>query len=339
MKNQSSKVVFISCVLLSGFCCVAPCIAQQNAVDTVLVRCVTDEVERLRSQKDALYRIRKIDSERRIEQYISENRASSRISAEEVIRIPVVVHIVHNQADNKIGGANNTNISNEQVFSQIAVLNEDYRRKEGTNGFNTNPVGADTRIEFVMAQYDPDGRSSNGITRHYSTNSRFSPYSDDTVLADIASWPSDRYLNIWVCPMNSGYLGVAQMPSVSDFDGLDNNKKDQSRTDGVIIDYRFFGSVQHLAAAGSITSKTYDLGRTTTHEVGHWLGLLHTWGNVDNNCGTDYCKDTPQARAGNLTFVCDPRYVQCGGQTTEVMIENYMDYSPDMCMNIFTQNQ
>lgn len=314
-------------------------VAQLSAVDSTVVRCVTDEVDQFKRRTNASYKTGRINAERLIENYITENRSAFRIAADEIIRIPVVVHVIHNQADNRIGGANNTNISDEQVYSQIAVLNEDYRKKEGTNGHNTNPVGADTGIEFVLAQYDPDGRKSNGITRHYSTNSRFSPYTDDDVLAGISSWPSDKYLNIWVCPMSSGYLGVAQLPSVTDVNGLDNSKKDFGLTDGVIIDYRYFGSVQHLSAAGSITSKTYDLGRTTTHEVGHWLGLLHTWGNVDNFCGTDYCADTPQAKAGNLTFVCDSRFVECEGETTRVMIENYMDYSPDLCMNIFTNNQ
>jgi hypothetical protein len=339
MKNQSSNFLPFASILISGLCCALPGVGQQSQSDSAVIRCVTDEVDKLKSERSESYRLGRINAERLIDNYISENRSALRISADELIQIPVVVHVIHNQTDNKIGGANNTNISDEQVFSQIAVLNEDYRRKEDTNGFNANPVGADTRIEFVLARYDPDGRSSKGITRHYSTNSRFSPYTDDGILADIASWPTDKYLNIWVCPMNTGFLGVAQLPSVLNVDGLDNSKKDQDRTDGVIIDYRFFGSVQHMSAAGSVTSKTYDLGRTTTHEVGHWLGLLHTWGNVDNNCGTDYCADTPQAKEGNLTFVCDPRFVQCAGENTQVMIENYMDYSPDRCMNIFTKNQ
>jgi hypothetical protein len=315
------------------------CAQSQPVADSAMVRCATDVLEATRMEKSAAYRSERVKTEAQIQSYIARNKSSLRTAADEILRIPVVVHVIHNRTDNLIGGADNVNISEEQIRSQITVLNDDYRKKVGTNGFNTHPVGADTQIEFELAQFDPDGRKVNGITRTYSNIARFSPVSDDHILADIISWPSDKYLNIWVCALNSGYLGVAQLPSTQDVPGLDNSKRDMAKTDGVIIDYRYFGSVQYLAGKGTITSNTYNLGRTTTHEVGHWLGLLHTWGTVDNTCGTDYCDDTPQARSGNLTFVCDPRFVTCSGVTTQVMIENYMDYSPDVCMNIFTKNQ
>lgn len=337
MKNRSSRRLAFGYLSLAGTCFFSPCFAQSGA-DSLLKRCATEQAEELRSRNDASRRADQQHIEQLIQEHISRDNSNLRLTAE-VIRIPVVVHVVHNQADNRIGGAGNTNISEEQIRSQITVLNQDYRRIAGTNGFNTNPVGVDAQIEFELAPYDPSGHKVDGITRTYTKITDFNAYTDDKVLSDIISWPSDKYLNIWVCPFQFGFLGVSQLPSAQNIAGLDNSKKDEAKTDGVIIDYRAFGSVQYMADKGPITSNTYNLGRTTTHEVGHWLGLFHPWGKVENVCGTDYCDDTPPAKSGNLSLVCDPREVECAGVTSQVMIENYMDYSPDRCMNIFTKNQ
>lgn len=249
----------------------------------------------------------------------------------EIVRIPVVVHVVHNQPLGFTGGRGNPNISDEQVQSQIRILNEDYRRMTGTPGYNENPVGVDARIEFFLAENDPDGSLTTGITRtYYADKERFNPYSDAQTLADIISWPTDEYLNIWVCTLTGNYLGVAQFPSLTGIPGLDNADADKAVTDGVIIDYRSFGDV------GAIENANYNQGRTTTHEVGHWLGLLHIWG--DARCGDDYCEDTPRAETSNTTS-CNDLYSNCTAAATRNMIENYMDYSPDRCMNIFTFNQ
>ena len=248
------------------------------------------------------------------------------------IRIPIVVHVVHNNATGTIGGRDNVNISDDQIKEQIRVLNEDYRRKAGTRGSNSNDVGADTGIEFYLANIDPDGKSTTGITRHYYTQkTMFDVFSDDQTLANIVSWNTDRYLNIWVTRFSNNYLGIAQFPSVTGINGLDNNNELQEKTDGVFIDFRVFG------IGPTVTSRLYNLGRTTTHEIGHWLGLVHTWG--DDNCGTDYCADTPPCENGNQSTVCGPVFSNCGGVRTRNMTENYLDYSPDSCMNIFTKNQ
>ncbi|WP_028666067.1 M43 family zinc metalloprotease [Runella zeae] len=250
----------------------------------------------------------------------------------ETIRIPVVVHVIHNNAAGTTGGRDNVNISDEQILSQIKILNEDYRRKAGTRGFNNNPVGADTGIEFYLANVDPNNQPTNGITRHYYPNkTSFDIFSDDQLLANIVSWPTDLYMNIWVTRFSGSFLGVAQFPSVTGVQGLDNSSELQERTDGVFIDFRVFG------VGSAVTSRLYNLGRTTTHEVGHWLGLIHTWG--DTNCGDDYCADTPTAESGNQSANCGPVFSNCSGQRMRNMTENYLDYSPDSCMNIFTKNQ
>lgn len=250
-----------------------------------------------------------------------------------VIRIPVVVHVIHNNAAGVIGGAGNGNISDEQILSQIQVLNEDYRRKAGTNGFNTNPVGADMELEFSLSARDPLGNLSTGIRRVYSPKAEFDIFSDAQELANLSGWPSDKYLNIWVTTFaNSSYLGIAQYPSAGDVEGLDNSEAESAATDGAIIDHRTFGRNTGTATAG-----VYNQGRTTTHEIGHWLGLIHTWG--DALCGTDYCADTPPAERPNRTRFCTPLFSTCNGIQSQNMIENYLDYSPDLCMNVFTQAQ
>ena len=244
-----------------------------------------------------------------------------------VIRIPVVVHVIHNNTAGIIGGLNNTNISDDRIYSQIQVLNEDFRRKQGTAGYNDNPVGADMEIEFFLANIDPDGRPSTGINRVYSSRRSFSVYTDLSLLSSLSYWDSNKYLNIWVANLSGGILGYSSMPAIN-FPGLDTDDDDEF-TDGVFISYEVMGK--------NPDEDIYSEGRTTTHEIGHWLGLLHTWG--DTRCGTDYCEDTPTIEFPNLTDSCGTVFSNCRGISTRNMIENFLDYSPDKCMNIFTSDQ
>lgn len=271
----------------------------------------------------------------KINELISKNKANkfAKIKVENaLIRIPVIVHVVHNNKENTIGGARNSNISDEQIKSQIEVLNEDYRRKTNTLGFNADPLGTDMNIEFYLADSDPDGAATNGIKRVYNEKASFDPFSDSDqqLMSNLSYWPSDCYLNIWITSLANNYLGYSQFPSAPDFDGLDTESDE--KIDGVYIDYRYFGR-----NSPAITSKYYKHGRTTTHEVGHWLGLIHTWG--DEDCGSDYVTDTPIAQGPNLTVICNDKFSTCEGTRTRNMIENYMDYTIDSCMNIFTIGQ
>ena len=297
-------------------------------------RCGAAQYDSLRSRRYANWVFERRALQDSISAYLSQNRRNLRAAvACEKIRIPVVVHVVHDNVAGQTGGRDNTNISDEQIREQIRVLNEDYRRKTGTRGFNNNAVGADTGIEFYLANIDPNGQPSTGITRHlYRQKVSFSILSDDQLLSEIVSWPTDRYLNIWTARFGNGtFLGVAQFPSVSGVQGLDNATELQEKTDGVFIDFRVFG------IGSAVISRLYRFGRTTTHEVGHWLGLIHTWG--DANCGNDYCADTPTCEDGNQSTICGPIFSNCNGVRTRNMTENYMDYSPDSCMNIFTKQQ
>jgi Secretion system C-terminal sorting domain/Pregnancy-associated plasma protein-A len=253
---------------------------------------------------------------------------------DKIYRIPVVVHVIHNNASNFIGGANNSNISDDQINSQIRVLNEDYRRKVGTNGYNTNPIGADMEIEFVLASKDPLGNASTGITRTYVNQQSFDLQYENQNIANIIHWNFEKYLNIWVVRGKNGTIGYSEFPYDSNLIGLDSTPNDiasQELFDGVIIDYQSFGT-----CCGTLKSN-YNLGRTTTHEVGHWLGLLHP--NGDEVCGDDYCNDTPQIERLNDGVTCNKLTSNCSGISKTNLIEDYMDYSPDRCMNIFTNDQ
>ncbi|GAB2633610.1 hypothetical protein GCM10026987_34330 [Belliella aquatica] len=242
--------------------------------------------------------------------------------------IPVVVHIIHNGT--AIG--EEANIPLSQITAQIRTLNEDFRRQNPDQ--NLTPiefasVAADANIEFVLAKVDPNGLPTSGIVRVQGPQSVYSP-NDAPLISSISSWPSEDYLNMWVLPITPPFIGYATFP-VSDLPGL-NFSPSSREVDGVTMDYRYFGEGGN-AVAGS-------RGRTTTHEVGHFLGLRHIWG--DANTGQDGCSvddfvaDTPnQDSDNNNCRINNPRF-SCGSRD---MTENYMDYTPDACMNLFTRGQ
>jgi hypothetical protein len=293
--------------------------------------CAFDAKQRQLARRTQAVQVRRQALEEALRAYRQLPAAGGRTQAR-LIRIPVVVHVIHNNAAGTIGGPANGNISDEQIRSQLQVLNEDYRRAAGTNGFNTDPVGADLEIEFFLATRDPDGNPSTGITRTYNSRASFSIFTDDLLLASLAYWPSNRYLNIWVTSLQGGVLGYAQFPSVAGVEGLDTGSEPFETTDGVFIDHPAFGR-----RTGTATSGVYRDGRTATHEIGHWLGLIHTWG--DEFCGNDYCPDTPKAEGPNQTTQCQELFSNCDGIRTRNQTENYLDLSPDLCMNLFTQDQ
>ena len=260
-----------------------------------------------------------------------------------LITIPVVVHVIHN------GDAVGTdeNISDARILSQITVLNQDFRKMLGTPGYNTNPVGADMEVQFVMAQRKPNGTATNGIDRVNLNVAQWATESSvEGTLKPQTSWDPTRYFNIWVCQFSSsstaeleGVLGYAQFPSTSGLGGLNANEG-AANTDGLIIDWRCFGSSDY--APGNYFDD-YDKGRTATHEIGHCFGLFHIWG--DNSSCTvnatdsnkDYCPDTPASRVEH--YDCLQTYNTCTSAAGNDMVENYMDYSNDTCMNIFTLDQ
>lgn len=259
-----------------------------------------------------------------------QNTYNQRITAARII--PVVVHVISKGEALGTGA----NISDAQVISQITTLNNDYRKKSGTRGFNTNPVGADANIEFALAVRDPNGNPTNGIDRISYNKDFWDEAAVENELKPNTIWDPTKYLNIWVVNFGGdldGILGYAQFPEASTLSGL-NYPPFTASTDGVIIGYQFFGNLDYNDGS-FILDATYGYGRTVTHEVGHWLGLRHIWG--DSNCGTDYVADTPVHQTENYGCFTHPKSNTCG--TADEMFENYMDYTDDTCMNIFTTNQ
>lgn len=299
-------------------------------------RCSSVEYEEmLRSQNPSM------PSKKVIDNYISErineiklakeNNPNSTENTTVVVTIPVVVHVIHNGDAYGV----NENIHDLQIQSQITVLNQDYRRMLGTPGYNTNPVGADVEIEFCLAQRDPNDNATTGITR---TNLNTASYTMNTVNANVkpqTQWNPNKYLNIWVVNFSDDTLGYAQFPSSSTATNI-------AQTDGVVIGHLFFGS-STLYPSGTYGAP-YDKGRTLTHEAGHFFGLYHIWGD-NNNCTVnatdstqDFCLDTPASTGphGGCPIGTDSCPTPAG---VPDMVQNYMDYTNDTCMNIFTQNQ
>jgi hypothetical protein len=242
-----------------------------------------------------------------------------------IIYIPVVFHIIHNDGLE--------NISQAQLMDAIKVLNNDYRRKAGTTGFSSDPASDDLEIEFRLAQYDPSGKKSDGINRIKST---LTDSATDAVKA-LSYWDSNKFLNVWVVKTISSasiggqgiILGYAQFP-------WDRNSK--PTTDGVVIRSDQMGTIG-TADAGQI-------GRTFTHEVGHWLGLYHTFqggcaGGTVSDCASqgDRVCDTPPV--ANSNSGCSVGINSCTNDVPDMpdMIRNYMDYSDGTCMNTFTTGQ
>ena len=251
----------------------------------------------------------------------SKLRSQSTTQTEPVLTIPVVVHVIHR--GEAVGEGSNIPI--EQVEDQIRTLNEDFRRLNPDRS-QTLPqfqdLAADVGIEFVLARQSPGGFATTGVTRTEGVQSDYNLNSSNT-LSNLSYWPANDYFNIWVAPLSGGLLGFAQFP-ISDLDGLEG-ASNNAETDGIVVDYRYFGGI------GNVVSNSR--GRTTSHEVGHFLGLRHIWG--DGDCSADdFVADTPQQESESSG--CPIDQFSCGSLD---MFQNYMDYTTDACMNLFTLEQ
>jgi hypothetical protein len=232
-------------------------------------------------------------------------------------RIPVVVHVVFKTAAQ--------NVSDAQIKSQIDVLTADFRKKNAdvsTVPAAFAPLAADVRVEFELATIDPSGKPTKGITR---TSTAVMSFTDDDAVKSAATggadaWPADKYLNLWTCQLAGGLLGYAQFPG------------GPAATDGVVIRHSAFGTTGTAAAP-------FNLGRTATHEVGHWLNLRHIWGDDGSGCaGSDLVADTPNQGSENVGVPTFP-HISCGNGPNGDMFMNYMDYVDDVAMVMFTAGQ
>lgn len=292
------------------------------------IRCASTEYEQYLQEKNPK-RMTSAQFEAKLAPLINKYKAMRTTSQSGgIITIPVVVHVIYD--GEAIGIA--PNITDAQVQSQITVMNQDYRKMLGTPGYNTNPVGADTQIQFELAKQDPNGNPTNGIDRVSLNQPSWSDIDIEATLKPSTIWDPTFYMNMWSVKFTDNtLLGYAQFPDGSGLGGL-STSGGTSNTDGVVSNYDVFGSNTYNDGS-FLLDATYNKGRTMSHEVGHWLGLIHIWG--DTPCGDDYCADTPVHHKEN--YGC-PTVVNCDATGNE-MVENYMDYTDDACMNIFTQNQ
>lgn len=260
---------------------------------------------------------------------IQQLRKSGRTMAG-LISLPVIVHVVHNGEAVGTG----TNISQAQVQAQLDVLNEDFRKMVGTpGGSSSNPIAADIEIEFCLSPVDENGNAlaQPGIHRYNGQRSDWSRDQIENQLKPTTIWNPNLFFNIWTvkfAAVDANLIGYAQFPDQTGLVGLPS--AGPATTDGVVIRYQSFGSVDK--GTFPVMVAPYNRGRTLTHETGHWLGLRHIWG--DGPCADDFVSDTPPAQSPSSG--CPIGRFSC---SVTNMVENYMDYSDDACMNIFTEGQ
>ncbi|MBW3544770.1 MAG: zinc metalloprotease, partial [Bacteroidetes bacterium] len=243
--------------------------------------------------------------------------------------IPVVVHVVHRQGEAVGEGAN---IPEAQILSQLKILNDDFRALNQADINKLSPqfksLVADTEIEFVLAKQDPEGVETNGIVRIASSQQSWSQ-SDDLELKALSQWPPDQYLNLYAASLTYPTLGWAQFPQSNELEGLNFGDVSEA-SDGVVIDYRYVGTGGQAASDSK--------GRTATHEIGHYFGLRHIWG--DGGCSIDdYVSDTPLVGDSNQGCPAENNKPKACNSNEDAMYQNYMDYSGDACMALFTLGQ
>ncbi len=252
--------------------------------------------------------------------------------------VPLIFHIVY---DGEAEG-NGSNISQALIQQQILQVNKDYANQSNS----PYAVAAATGIQFVLAQNDMNGNvlTEPGIERIDRNSEGWQApgakgwsrdYIADTIKPQTI-WNPEKYINVWLVPaMNNGstgkLLGFSTFPVSSTLDGLDASPVESNSTAGVVIDHATVGSIFRPQTCDQGWGK----GKTLSHELGHYFGLRHIWG--DQNCGNDYVDDTPTQEAANYGSPIHPKPDACG--TPDEMFENYMDYTDDELLNTFTSDQ
>lgn len=305
--------------------------------------CQTSETEYYSNNKDKLVGNEALEN--KLKKYINQKKETQKNNpllhkvqkTEATYKIPIIVHVIHN--GEPIGEG--SNISAAQIYGQIEVLNEDFNftnpNKEETLAIFKD-VAANPSIEFVPATIDPDGNPLRepGIHRSKGCFTQWNKATFDLYGKPTTSWNPDNYFNIWTANFRRGEYGYAQFPNISQLEGL-NEDEGEAATDGILVNYRNFGSIEKTPNSTElINAAPLNFGRTATHEAGHFFGLLHTWGLVESCANDDFCDDTPNKSTSQKE--CNLNEVSCEtGQLS--MVQNFMDYTHDKCMTLFTADQ
>ncbi|KAF2327618.1 MAG: zinc metalloprotease [Flavobacterium nitrogenifigens] len=298
------KVIITTFAALMLFACQNEQSDSANADASVASRrsCATQEVLEAQLKADPMLAIRMNEIETFTAQHAGSNFTGRLVNGK--IEIPVVVNVLYRTSAE--------NISDAQIQSQIDVLNKDFNALN--SDYNNVPalfsgVKANIGITFVLDQ----------VVRKSTTKTSWGTKDamKKTNQGGIAPTSPTTKLNLWSCVIGGGILGYAQFPGGA------------SATDGVVIDPKYFG------LSGSANAP-YNLGRTATHEVGHWMNLRHIWG--DATCGSDLVSDTPTHNTANYGVPAYPHYSTCTGTPVE-MTMNYMDYVDDAAMYMFSTGQ
>ncbi len=281
----------------------------------VVHKCYAHEYNEALMASDEFFRLNQKNIEEFTTRY-KEQVANGIIERTAIVTIPVVVHVVWNTTTQ--------NISDARINSQIATLNADFQKLNAdaskTPSIYSSLV-ADCQIAFKLATKDQTGQPTTGIDRRATASSVTAFTTNNamkyTAQGGLDAWDATKYLNLWSCNMSGGILGYAQFPGGA------------AATDGVVILYSAFGTTPTGA---------YNLGRTATHEVGHWLNLRHIWGDDNKSCkGSDLVDDTPSQADEN--YGCPNFAINKSCQNAGDMSMNYMDYTDDACMYMFTTGQ
>lgn len=281
-------------------------------------RCASMELLQKRFTDKPALKLMFDQRELRLKQLINERVASGKtMRTTGLVTIPVVFHVVLSRQ---------SLVTDAQLMAQLDTINKDYA---GTNaGADKVPshfksLFGQSGIQFCLAQRTPNDAPSTGIVRYTTTRTSFDYTTNQVKHAESGgadAWDTDKYLNIWICDLSGSTLGYATFP--------DDGVKDEQ---GVAVDY---ASLPGGAATG------FNQGKTLTHEIGHYFNLYHIWGDDNGACsGTDLVDDTPNQ--SNSTTSCQTGIVtdRCTTTSPGIMYQNYMDYTPDACLYMFTRLQ
>lgn len=315
--------------------------------------CATDIYHQKKLETDPAYAKGIALSEEKVQKWIAENRSNLKMNSDFKVVVPIVFHVVYNT-----DSAETQMLPREKLLEQIETLNRDFNRDNNDKG-RTRPVfdtiAASSNIVFTLANKDPEGNDFDGVTYTETDVVGFDLFPFLPGYVDLDSlkttsggghdaWTAN-YLNVWVARLtffgSEGLYGVATFPQSMDSEEAGGTEPTPTELQGVSMMYNVLGNV--LDANGD----TLNAGRTLTHEIGHFLGLRHIWGDGQNGtCGaSDYVHDTPFA-IENANFSCDFNLNECanedpfwGSVNPPNNIENYMDYSGELCYNMFSRGQ